>query len=174
MKLDIPATKKREVHPVALTVSHPSHPRPEKGGIKEELVYYDCKVCKQVDCLCFENIKDDEMDRTIMLFEDHGFIKFVDAVSKLGYGEKFSWVRNTEDPYSFYSKGQLRDKVEVFNDKFRGLQMILSAKWLEYLSISSKYWAPELMTELYDSILAILSLPDSKQLERFFGEHQEF
>jgi len=34
------------------------------------------------------------MDRTIMLFEDQGFIRFVDVIAKLNTND-ITWARNT-------------------------------------------------------------------------------
>ena len=74
-----------------------------------------------------------------MLFEDQGFIRFVDAVAKLNIND-ITWARNTEDPYEFMNKNQLRQKVISFNENYRGKEVMLSAKWLEFLSMSSRYW----------------------------------
>ena len=48
------------------------------------------------------------MERTIMLFEDQVFIRFVDTVSKLNIDEKIVWARSTEDSFDYLSKAELR------------------------------------------------------------------
>jgi hypothetical protein len=74
-------------------------------GYKEydEIINYDCKICKQEDCICFEDIDEDEMDRTIMMFEDQHFIKFMEAMANLNVADRVAWTRNTDDPFEFLS-----------------------------------------------------------------------
>lgn len=77
-----------------------------------------------------------------MLFEDPAFIRFVDAVAKLNT-DNITWARTTEGSFEYLSKNQLREKVKVFNETNMGKPVMLHAKWLEFLSMSSRYWEPE-------------------------------
>lgn len=49
----------------------------------------------------------------------------------------------------------------------------LTARWLSFLSLSSKYWNPELINELYLSILTILWLT-AKEAEEVFAKTKGF
>ena len=103
-----------------------------------------------------------------MLFEDAGFIRFVDSISKLNIADKIHWPRNTEVEFIYMNRHQIRELVNDFNQKYiqrniiKGNELYLSAKWLDYLSISSKYWDTEHITELYNTIFMILTLLSQK------------
>ena len=67
---------------------HSRKHKPERSNNSGDspIVEYDCKVCRQAHCICYEEINQVQMDKAIQLFEDQAFIKFVDAVGKLNNG----------------------------------------------------------------------------------------
>ena len=76
---------------------------------------FDCKMCRQIHCICYEEINNEELDRAIEVFQEQAFIKFIDTVGQLNDGDKFSWTRGTEEPFEYYSKQQLRELASHFN-----------------------------------------------------------
>lgn len=67
--------------------------------------------------------------------------------------------------------------VYEFNVKyasFRENQVILSSRWLEYLSYTSRVIEKKSVVELYNTIFMILSKENIKDIENVFSDLQEF
>jgi len=95
-----------------------------------------------------------------MLLSDQTFIKFVHCIGQIYIKDKFIWTRNTEEPYMFLSKQALKEMVRKYNNKYQNennFQVHLSNKWLEYLSLGSKYWERKYINELYFGIFTVMA-----------------
>ena len=83
-----------------------------------ENVDYDCKSCRQKDCICFEEINEADINLNIALLSDQTFIKFVHCIGQLYVKDKFMWTRNTEEHYLFFNRQALRELARNFSSKY--------------------------------------------------------
>ncbi len=108
---------------------------------------------------------------------DQTYIKFINLIGLLHYNDKAGWVRSTEDSFEFVGRDRLRDMVYEFNVKYgtvRDSQVILSNKWVEYLSYTSRFIDRAFLLEFYNSIFLIMSKENSKDIEQLFETMGEF
>lgn len=119
----------------------------------------------------------DELERAIAVMGDQTYIKFINYIGGLHFNDKLSWIRNTEETFEYLSKERLREMAYEFNVKyasFRENQVILSNRWLEYLSYTSRVIDREAIVELYNGIFMILSKESLKDIEGVFSDLNEF
>jgi len=68
----------------------------------------------EYDCVCDSEMGNEEIERTISIMQDRKFTDFINCIGSMSFGDNFTWVRNTEDNFCFYSTDDVRKMVPSF------------------------------------------------------------
>ena len=110
----------------------------------------------EVECNCVEEFDSELKNKTLEIMSSDKFINFVSEVGSLGGEDEFSWVRRTDEDYNYKTPENIKAEIEKFKSE-QGMDFISSQKLVDYLSFSSKYWNPECLDELYNTVYVILA-----------------